>query len=476
LGEWAGVQQPQLDLVWHEMLDLVRERVSVPTLKIFESARPLGLLEDTLLVSTPSAFAKDWLERRHAALIQETLGQVVGSPVLLRFTVGEEQKAPPKAGKAPAKPPLGQLSILPTTAAEPAAAAAQQTGKRPQREKLNPKYTFESFVVGASNSFATAAARAVAERPAHAYNPLLIYGRVGLGKTHLLQSIGSYVSSHHPTLRVRYVTSERFTNDFISSIRDNKDQGVGFQRRYRRNDLLLVDDIQFLGGKERTQEEFFHTFNALYEAGKQVVMSSDRPPKEIAQLEDRLRSRFESGLIIDIQPPDLETRIAILQKKAEAEGFRFEADVLEFIANGVQSNIRELEGALIRVAAFSSLTGQPVTLDFVQDVLKDIFEERARRPVSIALVISEVCRFFHISKLDILSSKRSQHIVYPRQVAMYLARYLTDMSLPRIGAEFGGRDHTTVLHATRKIERLINESREVYNQAQELTTAIRHRT
>lgn len=456
------MEQPRLDLVWSETLALIREQLSTPAVKLFETARPTGLKDNTFEVAAPSAFAKGWLERRHAPLIQEAVRQVVGQPVELRFTVGITRKAS-KATPSPSDD--GQD-----------ARTASQSAKRPQKERLNPRYTFDSFVVGNSNNFAYAAARAVAETPAHAYNPLFIYGGVGLGKTHLLQAIGHYVGANHAKLSVRYVTSERFTNDFINSIRDNKDQGSSFQRRYRRNDVLIVDDIQFLANKERTQEEFFHTFNALYEAGKQVVISSDRPPREIAALEDRLRSRFESGLIIDIQPPELETRIAILQKKAGADGLDFPEDVCEFIASAVQSNIRELEGALVRVAAFSSLTGQAVTLEFAREVLKDLLEERAARPVSVAAILSEVCRYFHVSRVDLLSSKRSQAIVYPRQVAMYLARYLTDLSLPRIGSEVGGRDHTTVLHATRKIELLINESREVYNQIQYLTTAIRQRS
>jgi chromosomal replication initiator protein len=455
------LQQPELDLVWTETLGLIRDQLSVPTIKLFENAKPLGLSGETLLVSAPSSFAKGWLERRHATLIQDTVSRVIGRAVELKFTVAENGNGHAQRAAA---------------AAAKTAAPTETPARRVQKEKLNPRYSFDTFVVGNSNNFAYAAARAVAETPAHAYNPLFIYGGVGLGKTHLLQAIGHYVSQNHPKLSLRYVTSERFTTDFINSIRDNKDQGSSFQRRYRRNDVLIVDDIQFIAGKERTQEEFFHTFNALYEAGKQVVLSSDRPPREIAALEDRLRSRFESGLIIDIQPPDLETRIAIVQKKANAGGLSFDGPIYEFIATAVHSNIRELEGALVRVAAFSSLTGQPVTLDFVRDVLKDVLEERATRPVSVGLILSEVCRYFHVSKVDVLSSKRSRAIVYPRQVAMYLARYMTELSLPRIGSEFGGRDHTTVLHATRKIEQLINESREIYNQAQELMTSIRQRT
>lgn len=462
------MQQPKLELVWSETIELIRDQLSTPVVKLFEAARPLHLEENTLEVSAPSAFAKGWLERRHSVIMQEAFSRVLGRPVELRFIVDGHKKGD-KGGVA-----AGALAAPPRDL-EPGGDQPGAARRRPQKESLNPKYTFDSFVVGSCNNFAYAAARAVAETPANAYNPLFIYGGVGLGKTHLLQAIGQYVSSNHPKLSVRYVTSERFTNDFIQSIRDNKDQGANFQRRYRRNDVLIVDDVQFLANKERTQEEFFHTFNVLYEASKQVVLSSDRPPREIAALEDRLRSRFESGLIIDIQPPELETRIAILQKKAEADGLAFPSEVYEFIAAAVQSNIRELEGALVRVAAFSSLTGQEVTLEFAREVLKDLIEERATRPVSINTILSEACRYFSVSRVDLLSSKRSHAIVYPRQVAMYLARYLTDLSLPRIGSEMGGRDHTTVLHATRKIEQLINQSRDVYNQIQELTTAIRQR-
>ncbi|MEW6189844.1 MAG: chromosomal replication initiator protein DnaA, partial [Actinomycetota bacterium] len=340
---------------------------------------------------------------------------------------------------------------------------------------LNPKYTFDSFVIGAGNRFAHAAALAVAEKPSQAYNPLFIYGGVGLGKTHLLQAIGHYVARHYPHLKVKYVSSEKFTNDFINSIRD-KDKIVGFQKRYRDNDVLLVDDIQFLENKEATQEEFFHTFNTLYEAGKQIVISSDRPPKDIATLEARLISRFEWGLITDIQPPDLETRIAILRKKAEIQSLEIRDEVLEYIASKIQSNIRELEGALIRIIAYSSLTKSEINLGLAQEVLKDIFPDGESRPITIQTIQEEVCKYYNISKFELISDKRSQSIVYPRQIGMYLARELTDLSLPKIGEKFGGRDHTTVLHANLKIEKLINEQREVYNQIQELTNRIKQKT
>jgi chromosomal replication initiator protein len=350
----------------------------------------------------------------------------------------------------------------------------QPVAETPSGGNLNSKYTFESFVIGNSNRFAHAAALAVAEKPSRAYNPLFIYGGVGLGKTHLLQAIGHFARQHFPHLKIRYVSSEKFTNDFINSIQD-KDKIVGFQKRYRGNDVLLVDDIQFLENKEATQEEFFHTFNTLHEAGKQIVISSDRPPKDISTLEDRLRSRFEMGLITDIQPPDLETRIAILRKKAKVDHLVVGDDVLEFVASKIQSNIRELEGALIRIVAFSHLTGHQVDIALAGEVLKDIFPDRVARPITISTIQSEVCRYFGLSKVDLVGSKRSQKIVYPRQIGMYLARELTDLSLPKIGEAFGGRDHTTVLHATTKIEKLIREQRDVYNQIQELTNSVKNK-
>ena len=337
---------------------------------------------------------------------------------------------------------------------------------------LNPKYTFDSFVIGSSNRFAHAAALAVAEAPAQAYNPLFIYGGTGLGKTHLLQAIAQYVGEHQGELSVRYVTSETFMNDFINALRDKRIEG--FKQRYRAYDLLLIDDIQFFEHKERIQEEFFHTFNSIYEAGGQLVISSDRPPREISTLEERLRSRFEWGLITDIQPPDLETRIAILRKKVKTDGIHIpDPKVLEFIAGRISSNIRELEGALTRVVAFSSLTGRPMSEDLAQDVLRDVFPQGEVPQVSIERIQELVSERFGLSLGELCGDKRSQNIVYPRQVAMYLSRELTDSSLPKIGKQFGGRDHTTVIHATSKIARMIREDRNVYNLVQELTARIK---
>jgi chromosomal replication initiator protein len=337
---------------------------------------------------------------------------------------------------------------------------------------MNSKYTFDSFVIGSSNRFAHAAALAVAEAPAQAYNPLFIYGSTGLGKTHLLQAIAQYTSEHAGGLTARYVTSETFMNDFINSLRDKRIEG--FKQRYRTYDVLLIDDVQFFEHKERIQEEFFHTFNTLYEAGSQIVISSDRPPREISTLEERLRSRFEWGLITDIQPPDLETRIAILRKKVKTDDIAVpDAEVLTFIASRISTNIRELEGALTRVVAFSSLTGRPMTTELAQDVLKDVFPQGEFAEVSIKRIQELVIDRFGMSLEELCGDKRSQNIVYPRQVAMYLSRELTDSSLPKIGKEFGGRDHTTVIHATSKIARLIKEDRSVYNLVQELTARIK---
>jgi len=337
---------------------------------------------------------------------------------------------------------------------------------------MTQKYTFDSFVIGSSNRFAHAAALAVAEAPAQAYNPLFIYGGTGLGKTHLLQAVGQYVGEHSKKLSVRYITSETFMNDFINSLRDKRIEG--FKQRYRTYDLLLIDDIQFLEHKERIQEEFFHTFNSLYEAGRQIVISSDRPPREISTLEERLRSRFEWGLITDIQPPDLETRIAILRKKVKTDGIHVpDQQVLTFIAGRVSTNIRELEGALTRVVAFSSLTARPMTVELAQDVLKDVFPQGEAPEVSIERIQTAVTERFGLSMEELCGDRRSQNIVYPRQVAMYLSRELTDASLPKIGREFGGRDHTTVIHATSKIARMIREDRSVYNLVQELTARIK---
>lgn len=457
--------QTQLNEIWQETLNIVKAQLNMPTFKTwFENTAPLSIYQNTLIIAAPNSFAKEWLESRYTSLLEQALKEVIGEETQIKFAI-QDNRGEILHPDIVTPPPI-------QTSDTSAGFQGPQEGR--SQGFLNSKYTFDSFVIGAGNRFAHAATLAVAEKPARAYNPLFIYGGVGLGKTHLLHAIAHYVMKHFPSLEARYVSSEKFTNDFITSIRE-KDKISGFQNKYRNNDILLIDDIQFLENKEATQEEFFHTFNTLYEAGKQIVISSDRPPKDIATLEDRLRSRFEWGLITDIQPPDLETRIAILHKKAQFDNLPVPDDVMELIASRIQSNIRELEGALIRVVAFASITQSRVSLDLAKDVLKDIFPEREARPISVSIIQKEVCGYFNISRMELLSEKRTQSIVYPRQIAMYLTHELTDLSLPKIGAEFGNRDHTTVMHANTKIEKLINAKREAYNHIQELTNKIKQK-
>jgi chromosomal replication initiator protein len=383
----------------------------------------------------------------------------------------------PRGGQG--EPSLGTLPLS-DGGAEPPGPPHRPTGlpglppaglPRPAQARLNPKYTFETFVIGSSNRFAHAAAVAVAEAPAKAYNPLFIYGDSGLGKTHLLHAIGHYTQSLYHGVRVRYVSSEEFTNDFINMIRDGKQDG--FRRRYRDVDVLLVDDIQFLENKEGTQEEFFHTFNTLHNASKQIVISSDRAPKRLVTLEDRLRSRFEWGLITDVQPPELETRIAILRKKAVQEGLNAPPEALEYIASRISTNIRELEGALIRVTAFASLNRQSVDLQLAEIVLKDLIPEAQGPEITASTIMGQTASYFGMSIDDLCGTSRSRVLVTARQIAMYLCRELTDLSLPKIGQQFGGRDHTTVMHAERKIRSLMAERRSIYNQVTELTNRIK---
>ncbi|MFF8101046.1 chromosomal replication initiator protein DnaA [Streptomyces sp. NPDC016640] len=385
----------------------------------------------------------------------------------------ELPEPPPGSGHVHRGGPVGPN--LPTTGAPGPLAAqpAPATGPGEPTARLNPKYLFDTFVIGASNRFAHAAAVAVAEAPAKAYNPLFIYGESGLGKTHLLHAIGHYARSLYPGTRVRYVSSEEFTNEFINSIRDGK--GDSFRKRYREMDILLVDDIQFLADKESTQEEFFHTFNTLHNANKQIVLSSDRPPKQLVTLEDRLRNRFEWGLITDVQPPELETRIAILRKKAVQEQLNAPPEVLEFIASRISRNIRELEGALIRVTAFASLNRQPVDLGLTEIVLKDLMPggDDSAPEITSTAIMSATADYFGLTVEDLCGTSRGRALVTARQIAMYLCRELTDLSLPKIGALFGGRDHTTVMHADRKIRNLMAERRSIYNQVTELTNRIK---
>ncbi|WP_395295153.1 chromosomal replication initiator protein DnaA [Kitasatospora hibisci] len=385
--------------------------------------------------------------------------------------------ARPSAGRAVEKAPAERANDRPAVPGVPAPPGAPPAGGSRKDEpaaRLNPKYLFDTFVIGASNRFAHAAAVAVAEAPAKAYNPLFIYGESGLGKTHLLHAIGHYSRSLFPGTRVRYVSSEEFTNEFINSIRDGK--ADTFRKRYRDMDILLVDDVQFLASKESTQEEFFHTFNTLHNANKQIVLSSDRPPKLLTTLEDRLRNRFEWGLITDVTPPELETRIAILRKKAIQEQLNAPADVLEFIASRITRNIRELEGALIRVTAFANLNRAPVDLELAGIVLKDLIpggDEDAGPEITAQVIMQQTAAYFGLGVDDLCGSSRSRVLVTARQIAMYLCRELTDLSLPKIGAQFGGRDHTTVMHADRKIRSLMAERRSIYNQVTELTNRIK---
>jgi chromosomal replication initiator protein len=439
--------------LWNEVAGRLKGALNETTYRTwFAEAEGSDLSDDAFVLGVPNDFTREWIEGHFLGLIGAAVRDVTGQERRVALTVTERM-------------PVDTPS--PTAEASP-----RQPGAGTTDAGMNPKYTFDLFVIGSSNRFAHAAALAVAEAPAQAYNPLFIYGGTGLGKTHLMQAIAQYVGEHSGDLSVKYVTSETFMNDFINSLRDKRIEG--FKQRYRTYDLLLVDDVQFFEHKERIQEEFFHTFNSLYEAGSQIVMSSDRPPRDIATLEERLRSRFEWGLITDIQPPDLETRIAILRKKVKTDGINVsDPQVLSFIASRISTNIRELEGALTRVVAFSSLTGRSLSVDLAEDVLKDVFPQGEAAEVSIRRIQELVSERFQLSMDELCGDKRSQNIVYPRQVAMYLSRELTDSSLPKIGKEFGGRDHTTVIHATSKIARLIREDRSVYNLVQELTARVK---
>jgi chromosomal replication initiator protein len=480
------------DPIWEKALELISEQVNEGTFHIwFGQTAGLGLDGATYSVGVPSDFAKDWIDSRFRALMSDAVSQVVGNPVDCEIVVMPglthhlAQDAPSDGGRsggysgaAPSDRPgtagtgvatprpdaSRDRPVAPSTAIATREASAAEAG-------LVGKYTFDRFVVGQSNRFAHAAALAAAESPGTQYNPLFIYGGVGLGKTHLLQAVGHYVLRNHPGLKVRYVTLETFTNDFINSLRD--DSIEGFKNRYRTIDVLLIDDIQFLHKKEQTQEEFFHTFNTLYDAQKQIVITSDRHPKGLATLEDRLVSRFEWGLITDIQPPDLETRVAILRKKARADRLELaDDDTLMLIASRVPTNIRELEGCLTRVVAYSSITKRPIDVDLAREVLKDIPETASSR-ITIDMILSTVSDSTGVSVTEIIGDKRSRPVVDSRHLAMYLARELTDSSLPKIGERFGNRDHSTVLHAVDKITKLMREDRDMYNRVQKLTATIK---
>jgi chromosomal replication initiator protein len=473
-----GVRVDEVDLaaLWNQALDELSENTLSPQQRAFVSlTKPLALVGDTAVVAAPNDFTKDVLETRLRPLMVSALERAVGRPIRLAVSVDpsiapsldddttDELADATYAEPAPVLPEASRPPLQRPGAGAPA--------DRSDEGRLNPKYLFDTFVIGSSNRFAHAAAVAVAEQPARAYNPLFIYGGSGLGKTHLLHAIGHYARQIYAGTRVRYVSSEEFTNEFINSIRDDK--AAAFQRRYRDVDVLLVDDIQFLSGKVQTQEEFFHTFNTLHNSDKQIVVTSDLPPRQLEGFEDRMRSRFEWGLITDVQPPDLETRIAILRKKIVQERHSVPPEVLEYIADRISSNIRELEGALIRVQAFANLNRQPVDIALAETVLKDLIPDQASPEITAGLIMTQTAQYFGISVDDLVGSSRSRTLVTARQIAMYLCRELTDLSLPRIGQTFGGRDHTTVMHAERKIRQLMSERRGLFNQVTDLTTRIK---
>ena len=495
-------------------------------------ARPIVLVDGYAVLATPHTMAKQVVENDLGQHIVKVLSQRMGRPCSLAVSVEpeaayqepvpEQQQIyyPPARPKQPDPPavgpaagdevPLPQEPEVPDWSrshapgqTETSAAVRQQAfpadelpplpgrqvpqaprpGRRipretpahdPNRERsLNPKYTFENFVIGSSNRFANGAAVAVAENPARAYNPLFIWGGSGLGKTHLLHAAGNYAQVLQPGLRVKYVSSEEFTNDYINSVRDARQES--FKRRYRNLDILMVDDIQFLEGKEGTQEEFFHTFNALHQANKQIILSSDRPPKQLSTLEDRLRTRFEGGLITDIQPPDLETRIAILMKKAQADGTNVDRSVLELIASRFESSIRELEGALIRVSAYSSLINEPINREMAEIALRDILPDATDTEITAGTIMEVTAEYFNITLDTLTGAGKTRAVAHARQLAMYLCRELTDLSLPKIGDQFGGKDHTTVMYAERKIRKEMTEKRDTYDEIQQLTQLIKNR-
>lgn len=444
-----------IDALWDQVLSHMEKKVSKPSYDTWlKSTKASSLQGDTLIITAPNEFARDWLEGRYTHLIASVLYEVVGEELIVKFIIPQNQNS-------------NDIGF------------EQQPKKTNDKNEdhidfpqhmLNKKNNFDTFVIGSGNRFAHAASLAVAEAPAKAYNPLFIYGGVGLGKTHLMHAIGHYVLEHNPSAKVVYLSSEKFTNEFINSIRDNK--AVEFRNKYRNVDVLLIDDIQFLAGKESTQEEFFHTFNTLHEESKQIVISSDRPPKEIPTLEDRLRSRFEWGLITDITPPDLETRIAILRKKAKAEGLDIPNEVMLYIANQIDSNIRELEGALIRVVAYSSLINKDINADLAAEALKDIIPSSKPKIITIYDIQKAVGEQYNVKLDDFKAKKRTKSVAFPRQIAMYLSRELTDFSLPKIGDEFGGRDHTTVIHAHEKISKLVQTDSQLQQHIKEINNRL----
>lgn len=434
----------QLSDLWQRTLELLKSELTEISFNTWiKTIEPIAMSATSINLGVPAEFNKGILESRYATLIKNAVKQISSREYTINFII-PSQESPKKHASHMEAVNNDEMTF----------------------SILNPKYTFDTFVIGNGNRFAHAASLAVAESPAKAYNPLFLYGGVGLGKTHLMHAIGHFILSQNPSAKVLYVSSEKFTNELINAIKDDKNEE--FRYRYRNIDVLLIDDIQFIGGKERTQEEFFHTFNALYEANKQIILSSDKPPKDITTLEERLRSRFEWGLIADIQPPDLETRIAILRKKAQLENLDVSNDVMVFIADKIASNIRELEGALNRVIAYTSLTEGEITVDLAAEALKDILSTNKAKVISSKTIQEAVGRFYSIKAEEFKSKKRNREIAYPRQIAMYLCRELTDMSLPKIGEEFGGRDHTTVIHACDKIIEDIRNNSDTRRTIEEL--------
>ncbi|MCK4260495.1 MAG: chromosomal replication initiator protein DnaA [Halanaerobiales bacterium] len=433
--------------IWDEALKIIKSKLSKPSFDTwFKLTEIVSIDQNQIIIQVPNEFSREWLESRYVELIKDTLYQITKEDFKISFVT-----------------PNSKENLTDNEQFK-----QNSTKKRPEEQiisnpitSLNPKYTFDTFVVGNNNRFAHAASLAVSEAPAKAYNPLFIYGDVGLGKTHIMQAIGHYILKHSPNTKVVYISSETFTNELINSIRDDKT--AEFRNKYRSIDVLLVDDIQFVAGKERTQEEFFHTFNTLHEANKQIILSSDRTPKEIPTLEARLRSRFEWGLITDIQKPDFETRIAILRKKASIENLQVPNEAIVYIAHHIKSNIRELEGALIRVVAYSSLINKKITEELAREALKDILPNAKPREISIKLIQEVITEYYGLKLKDMTSKARTQSIAFPRQIAMYISRELTDSSLPQIGEKFGGRDHTTVIHAYNKISGKLEQDRSFKN-------------
>ena len=434
-----------MDIVslWDKTLQLIKGELSRPSFNaFFKQIVPLKIYENDLILLVPNEFTKSILEDRYLTLIEGSINQLSLKKYNVKFVLNESEIESLEEEDRPAN-------------------------IKKNYPNLNPKYTFDTFVIGNSNRFAHAACVAVAESPAKAYNPLFLYGGVGLGKTHLMHAIGHHILSEKKDPKVAYISSEKFTNELINSIKNDRNEE--FRKKYRNVDILLIDDIQFIAGKERTQEEFFHTFNELHDANKQIILSSDRPPKEIPTLEDRLRSRFEWGLIADIQAPDFETRMAILKKKAGVEKLNVANEVMVYIATKIKANIRELEGALIRIVAYSSLTNKPITVELASEALKDIISNKQNKNITIDVIQDVVAGYFNLRIEDLKSQRRTRNVSHPRQIAMYLSRKLTDMSLPKIGEEFGGRDHTTVIHAYEKISDGLNTDESLQHTVNDIT-------